>query len=206
MSFPIILYTKPIPYSHWFSFQQLIVENIERIRVLAKHVKTDSSEPRSLFKHRTGVWPGSWGELSPPPSHFCFLGFPLAWEGELLRKNLLFFRQFPSAREDWLALKTTSIWPLQIAESMSTRFIHIPHQGIRTPKTHWWFPWFYGFRLPPRPATHFWFVCSQCPGICSVGNLHWEPIAPQLLPIKMCNWISHVCFKHHSKHDLQATV
>lgn len=59
---------------------------------------------------------------------------------------------------------------------------------------------------PPRPATHFWFLCSQCPGICSVGNRNREPIAPQLLPIKMCNWISHVCFKHHSRRDLQATV
>lgn len=174
--------------------------------MLVKHVKIDSSEPRSLFKQRTGVWLASWGEISTPPSHFCFLGFSLDWERESCLGTTSFFRLFPSARQHWLTLRTASIWPPHRAASMSTHFIHSPHQGIRKPKTHWWFPWFYGSQLPPGLQHIFWFVCSWCPGICSVGNLHWEPIAPQLLPIKMCNWISHVCFKHYSNHDLQATV
>ena len=27
-----------------------------------------AQSPRALFMDRTGVWPGSWGEISPPPS------------------------------------------------------------------------------------------------------------------------------------------
>lgn len=55
-----------------------------------------AQSPRALWKHGTGVWPGSWGEISPPLSHFCFLGFlplkcfPLDWVGEQLRQNLPF--------------------------------------------------------------------------------------------------------------------
>lgn len=168
-----------------------------------------AQSPRARFTHRTGVWPGSWAETSPPPprpfSAAALAGLPLDWEGEQLQRTF-FLRLFPSAREDWLALKTASIWQLQIAASMSTRFIHIPHRGIRKPRTHWWFPWFYGSPLPPGLQHIFGSCVQQCPGICSVGNLNWEPIAPRLLPIKMCKWISHACFKHRSRRDLQATV
>lgn len=150
-----------------------------------------------------------------PPLHLlsasqlpALAGSPLGGEGEQLWENLLSQGRFLLPKKTgWLALKTASIWQLQIAVSMSTHFIHIPHWGIRKPRTHWWFPGFMDlYSPPPRPATHFWFLCSQCPGICSVGNLNWEPIAPQLLSIKMCNWVSQACFKHRSRRDLQATV
>lgn len=96
---------------------------------------------RALRIPRTGVWLGSWDEISPPPSHFglpSFLPlpcFPLGWEGEQLWKNLLSQAVSLCQREDWFTLKTASIWPLQRAGSMSTCFIHIPHEGIRKPRT-----------------------------------------------------------------------
>lgn len=143
------------------------------------------------------------------PSTFSFLLsslFSLLWvgrESSLERTSL--FRLFPSAREDWLPLKTASIWPLQIAGTCQlVLFTSLTRESESQRHTgDFLVLW---ILTPPRPATHFWLVCSHCPGICSVGNLNWEPIAPQLLSIKMCNWISHVCFKHHSRHNLQATI
>lgn len=32
--------------------------------------------PRALFIYRTGVWPGSCGEIAPPPSPFCLPSSP----------------------------------------------------------------------------------------------------------------------------------
>lgn len=32
-----------------------------------------AQSPRARLKHRRGVRPGSWSEISPLPSHFCFL-------------------------------------------------------------------------------------------------------------------------------------
>lgn len=79
--------------------------------MLVKPVKTDSPEPKALFMHRCAA--RHLGEISPLPSHFGLLSFPPlqyfspSWEGEQLWNNLL--RLFPSAREDWLTLKTASI-------------------------------------------------------------------------------------------------
>lgn len=166
---------------------------------------------RALFMHRTGVWPGSWGELSPPPSHFSRLSFPplqrfpLGWEGQQLCKNLLpwavSFRQRRLARSQDGKRLTTA----KSTEHVNS-FYSYSSLGNQKAKDTLVISLVLWTSTPPRPATHFWFLCSQCPGICSVGNRNREPIAPQLLPIKMCNWISHACFKHHSRRDLQATV
>lgn len=171
-----------------------------------------AQSPRALFKYRTGVWPGSWNEICPPPSHFCFLGFPalqcflLGWkENSMGRTSHLGSFPLPEragclSRQqafDHCNCKAQRACQLILFTSLTGDSESQEHTGD--------FPGFMDLDSP-RPATHFWFVCSQCPGICSVGNFNWEPIAPQLLSIKMCNWISHVCLKHHSKHDLQATV
>lgn len=147
----------------------------------------------------------------PPPSHFNRLSFPplqrfpLGWEGQQLCKNLLpwavSFRQRRLARSQDGKRLTTA----KSTEHVNS-FYSYPSLGNQKAKDTLVISLVLWTSTPPRPATHFWFLCSQCPGICGVGNRNREPIAPQLLPIKMCNWISHACFKHHSRRDLQATV
>lgn len=110
-----------------FSFQQLIAENVERILVLVKHVKTDSPETKSPVYVQNRCVARQLGEASPPPS----LGSPPSLPpsglgGKAALEEPSFLSLSPLAREDWLALKTASIWPLQITVSMSTSFIHIP--------------------------------------------------------------------------------
>lgn len=62
------------------------------------------------------------------PSQLPFLaGLPSGLGTTAASEEPSFSGCFPSAREDWLALKIASIWPLQVAVSMSTHFTHIPH-------------------------------------------------------------------------------
>lgn len=174
-----------------------------------KPVTTDSAEPKALFMHRCAARQLAGWNL---PSTFSFrppqlpaLAVPPSELGGRAALEPFFLGCF------LLPEKTGSLSRLQAFDHCkSTEHVNSFHShpslGNQKAKDTLVISLVLWISTPPRLATHFWFLCSQCPGIGSVGNLNWEPIAPQLLPIKMCNWISHVCFKHHSRRDLQATV
>lgn len=98
------------------SSKKPITENLERIRVLVRHVKTDSPEPKRSVYIQNRCVAGQLGRNRP--STFSLLPSQLPslpcsgslWAGrESSFGRTFFFIPFPPAREDWLAFKTASI-------------------------------------------------------------------------------------------------
>lgn len=103
--------------------------------------------------------------------------------------------QIAMSRARWLFLLTSLPKDLKSQKT--------PQNNKKQTPTHWWFSWVYGSPPSLHPILG---SCVHGVLASSVGNLSWEPMASQLLLIKMYNWISHVFFRHCSGHALQATV
>lgn len=148
-----------------------------------------SQSLRVLFMSRARVRPGSGNEISPPPPYPTFSrlpswlpslswrapfsplwGSPLDWEAKQLRKNLLV-----QPVSCWKRLAHSQdgkhVTTANSSEHVKSFYSHVSLEDQKAKDTLvislilW-------ISTPPRPATHFWFLCSERPGICSVGNLN----------------------------------